>query len=180
MRSIEELIGVRADKAAAADYRAALEDLEAKRNYEARIARLLEDVARMEAGLAARDGELGRLASQYRPLLEAAEEELGRVKSLLRALLDRVGEMAEWRLSGDNEVAIYSSLLGFEEDRIEACSERVSTMMIYNGIKIQHLNITQRTVTVRQSVVNHEERESYVEERVSVKSMSSSDDEKVG
>ena len=131
MNCIEDLIGVRADKAAAADYRAALEDLEAKRNYEARIARLLEDVARMEAGLGARDGELGRLASQYRPLLEAAEEELGRVKSLLRALLDRVGEMAEWRMSGDNEVAIYSSLLGFEEDRIEAGTERVSIMMIY-------------------------------------------------
>ena len=138
MNCIEDLIGVRADKAAAADYRAALEDLEAKRNYEARIARLLEDVARMEAGLGARDGELGRLASQYRPLLEAAEEELGRVKSLLRALLDRVGEMAEWRMSGDNEVAIYSSLLGFEEERIEASSERVS-IIVHDGImKIQH------------------------------------------
>ena len=138
MKSIEDLIGVRADKTAAADYRAALEDLEAKRNYEARIARLLEDVARMEAGLGARDGELGRLALQYRPLLEAAEEELGRVKSLLRALLDRVGEMAEWRMSGDNEVAIYSSLLGFEEERIEASSERVS-IIVHDGImKIQH------------------------------------------
>ena len=45
---------------------------------------------------------------------------------MLRALLDRVGEMAEWRMSGDNEVAIYTSLLGFEEERIESGTERVS------------------------------------------------------
>ena len=37
----------------------------------------------------------------------------------------------------------------------------------------------QRTVTLRQSEAMHEERESCTEERVSVKSVSSSDDEKV-
>ena len=37
----------------------------------------------------------------------------------------------------------------------------------------------QRTVTLRQSEARHEERESCTEERVSVKSVSSSDDEKV-
>ena len=34
----------------------------------------------MEARLGARDGDLGRLASQYRPELEAAEAEMARVK----------------------------------------------------------------------------------------------------
>ena len=44
-----------------------------------------------------------------------------------------------------------------------------------SGDHIVILNIDQRTVTLRQSV-----RESHAEERVSIKSVSSSDDEKVG
>ena len=38
--------------------------------------------------------------------------------------------MAEWRVSGDNEVAIYSSLLAFEEERIEAGTEQGSELHI--------------------------------------------------
>ena len=138
LNCIEDLIRVRADKAAAADYRAALEDLGAKRSYEARIEKLLEDVARMEARLGDRDGEMARLSSQYRPLLEAAEIEMARIKGLLRALLDRVGELAQWRVSGDNEVAIFSSLLAFEEERIEAGTERGSSVMILTFYNLRH------------------------------------------
>ena len=126
LKCIEDLTRVRADKAAAADYRAALEDLVRKRNYDPRIEKLLEDVRMMEARLGDREGELEGLASLYQPQLEAAEAELARLKVMLRALLDMVGEMAEWRMSGTNEVAIYSSLLDFEEDRIVAGTERVS------------------------------------------------------
>ena len=89
LNCLEDLIRIRADKAAAADYRAALEDLVTKRSYEARIEKLLEDVKRMEARLGDRDGQLERLGSQYRPLMEAAEAEMARIKGLLRALLDR-------------------------------------------------------------------------------------------
>ena len=89
LNCLEDLIRIRADKAAAADYRAALEDLVTKRSYEARIEKLLEDVKRMEARLGDRDGQLERLSSQYRPLMEAAEAEMARIKGLLRALLDR-------------------------------------------------------------------------------------------
>ena len=128
---MEDLISVRADKTAAADYRAALEDLEAKRRYEQRIETLLEDVRRMEARIRDRDGDLETLAPQYQPQLEAAEAEMARVKGMLRALLDCIGEYAEWRMGGDNEVAIYSSLLDFEEQRIEAGTETVLDIFIF-------------------------------------------------
>ena len=163
-------MSVRADKTAAADYRAALEDLEAKRRYEQRIETLLEDVRRMEARIRDRDGDLETVASQYQPQLEAAEAEMARVKGMLRALLDCIGEYAEWRMGGDNEVAIYSSLLDFEEQRIVAGTETVLDKHIH--IFLFNVN-NQRTVTMRQSAVKHEERESYVEDRVSVKSSSS-------
>ena len=136
LASIEAVTAARVDRTAAADYHAALRELEAARNSEARIRGLEEDVAAIAARLAAR-ADTGR---DRRKLEAAVEAELDQARAALARLLAEVTERARASCEADTEVSLYTRLLDFEEERAAAGTQKVTS---------HYTNTTQYLLTCR-------------------------------
>ena len=131
LRCIEDLIEARVDKAAAADQYAALQQLELERNYPARIQKLEDDLEKLLYSIQNKTSDLDNLSSGYYQNMEMAEAELSKLKEALRGLLEQFTEYANTKYCVTNEVAIYSKLLDFEQERLKAVTQKVG-MKIFN------------------------------------------------
>ena len=131
LRCIEDLIEARVDKAAAADQYAALQQLELERNYPARIQKLEDDLEKLLYSIQNKTSDLDNLSSGYYQNMEMAEAELSKLKEAFRGLLEQFTEYANTKYGITNEVAIYSKLLDFEHERLQAVTQKVD-IIIFN------------------------------------------------
>ena len=75
--------------------------------------------------------DLDNLSSDYHLNMEMADAELSKLKEAFRGLLEQFTEYANIKYGVTNEVAIYSKLLDFEQERLMAVKQKVG-MKIFN------------------------------------------------
>ena len=130
MKCIEDVIAARVDKAAAADHYAALQQLEIQRNYPARIQKLEEDLEKLLRSIQNKSTDLDNLGSDHHLNMEMVDAELDKLKEALKGLLEQFTKYAKEKYGITNEVAIYSNLLDFEQQRLTAVTQKVTIILI--------------------------------------------------
>ena len=126
LKCIEDVIAARVDKAAAADHYAALQQLEIQRNYPARIQKLEEDLEQLLCTIQDKSTDLDNLGTDYHLNMEMIDAEMDKLKEALKSLLEQFNEYAKDKYGITNEVAIYSKLLDFEQQRLTAVTQMVT------------------------------------------------------